>query len=64
VEPLPSSDLETEKETTFAAGQQIFNKQIYAAVADRHVPMEMIGTTMERLFSTWSVLRGYKRDAV
>jgi hypothetical protein len=31
---------------------------------DRHVPMEMIGATMEELFSTWSVPKGYKRDEV
>jgi hypothetical protein len=32
VEPLLGSDLETENETTCAARQQIFNKQVYAAV--------------------------------
>jgi hypothetical protein len=33
VEPLLGNNLETNNETTFADRQQIFNKQIYAAVA-------------------------------
>jgi hypothetical protein len=32
VELLLGNDLETNNETTFAARQQIFNKQVYAAV--------------------------------
>jgi hypothetical protein len=33
VEQLLGTDLETHNETTFAAKQQIFNKQVYATVA-------------------------------
>jgi hypothetical protein len=62
---LLGSDLETDKETTFAPRQQIFNKPLVSnAFADKHVPVEMIGATMEELFSAWSVPRGYKRDEV
>jgi hypothetical protein len=32
--------------------------------ADRHIPMEMTGATVEELFSMWSVPKGYKRDGV
>jgi hypothetical protein len=33
VEPLLGSNLETESKRAFAARQQIFNKQVYAAIA-------------------------------
>jgi hypothetical protein len=51
---LLGSGLEVDNETTFAARQQIFNKQVYTAIArqglaNKHIPMEMIGATIEEL---------------
>jgi hypothetical protein len=66
VEPLLGSGLETDNKTTFAARQQSFNKQVYVAVAGWRLRGQArshgwLGQHWNRVFSTWSVPRGYKQ---